>query len=214
VIRYREISKADHARIRKLVSQIWNLERFCSDAKLLESGLRIFLRGCLMTSNYSQIAEEDGEVVGFILGRTDKDYSAFRKVFQHLPATVWATLKFVVRNRSQQKIRGFVRVIMTSYKKLLNSVDKRFDGELVLFVVGKRFQGRGIGKTLMNRFFETCRKKELRSIRVFTDTQCNYGFYDHNGFRRLHELETDAQMLEGTLSLTIFLYEYSVSDNQ
>ena len=33
-------------------------------------------------------------------------------------------------------------------------------GEIVLFIVDKRFQGRGIGKTLLNRFLRLCKTKK------------------------------------------------------
>lgn len=208
------MNNSDFDCIRSLINQTWRIDRFCSDEKLLETGLDLFLRSSLMNSNYTLVAEENGKVIGFILGRTDKGFNLLGNLLLHLPHILWNTLSFIARNKSDQKLLQFVGVLNSSYKKILKLAKTKFDGELVLFIVDTEEQGKGIGRSLMNRFIGKCRTKGVRKLRVFTDTECSYGYYDYNGFRRLHELETDAQMLEGTLSLTIFLYEYSVSDNQ
>ncbi|HAA85968.1 MAG TPA: hypothetical protein DCE14_06460 [Kosmotogaceae bacterium] len=208
LIDYRPIKKSDFQRVRRLINQTWQIDRFCSDEKLLETGLDLFLRSSLMHSNYTLVAEENGEVVGFILGRTDRDFNLFGTLFRHLPQILWKTLLFIAQNKRNQKLLQFVGVLNSSYKKILKVVKTKFDGELVLFIVDRKQQGKGIGKTLLNHFLDTCRSKSIRRLRVFTDTECNYGYYDHNGFRRLHELQTAAEMLQGTLPLTIFLYEY------
>jgi len=153
------------------------------------------------------VAEEGGEPVGLILGRIKTDYRWLRNI-RHVPALLWAVLKFLlVFPRGKLLFQQAVREHQ-AYDQLLHAARGSFDGEVVLFIVSEEMRGRGVGKELITDFLELCRGRGLNRIYLFTDTSCNYGFYDRMGFQRIGEKKIRDETLESGNDFTVFLYEY------
>jgi ribosomal protein S18 acetylase RimI-like enzyme len=66
----------------------------------------------------------------------------------------------------------------------------------------------GIGKRLMNDLKDYFSKMSAESISVFTDSKCNYGFYDSQGFRRIGTKDVVLNMTPEMGPMRIFLYDY------
>ena len=64
---------------------------------------------------------------------------------------------------------------------------KEFDGELVLFVTDTSVQRHGIGTTLLRQFYQFMEQNNSKNIYLFTDTTCNYGYYQKKGYRQIAE---------------------------
>jgi GNAT superfamily N-acetyltransferase len=56
--------------------------------------------------------------------------------------------------------------------------------EINLFVVDPESQGQGRGKKLINEFIAACKQTGVKRIVLETDEESNYGFYEHQGFRK------------------------------
>ena len=52
-----------------------------------------------------------------------------------------------------------------------------------LFVVDPESQARGWGRKLINEFIDACKNENIERIVLETDSESNYGFYQHLGFR-------------------------------
>ncbi len=173
----------------------------------MQAGLEIYLRLGLLRASYSQVAEEGGVPVGLILGRIKTDYRLIRNM-RHLPALLGAGLKFLLffprgKLLFQQAVREH-----QAYDQLMHAAQGSFDGEVVLFIVSEEMRGRGVGKKLITDFLELCRRRGLNRIYLYSDTSCNYGFYDRMGFQRIGEKKIRDENLETGQDFTVFLYEY------
>lgn len=77
-------------------------------------------------------------------------------------------------------------------KKLLSDNIKTYPAELALFAVSSSCQGKGIGKMLFESALEHMKNVNLKEFYLFTDTSCNYGFYEHQGMKfpvlKMHSL--------------------------
>ncbi len=65
-----------------------------------------------------------------------------------------------------------------------NEIFKNYeaDSELLLFILSPETRGHGIGKQIISRFFDYCRKNEIKKLILLTDSSCDVSYYDHNGW--------------------------------
>ena len=64
-------------------------------------------------------------------------------------------------------------------EQLLRGCKKTYPAELALFAVRSSCQGKGIGKKLFHSALAYLKQQGLDEFYLFTDTSCNYGFYEH-----------------------------------
>ncbi len=110
--------------------------------------------------------------------------------------------------------RAAVRKAFLSYRSVQKNIlkDMSFDAEILCLFVDASYQGSGLGRRLLSRFFEWSKKRKIRSFVLTTDTDCNYRFYDRSGFKRLKEQSGCLGIPQNTEpSSRIFVYGYSVS---
>ncbi|ORX85525.1 hypothetical protein BCR32DRAFT_265583 [Anaeromyces robustus] len=77
------------------------------------------------------------------------------------------------------------------------------DGELSFFVVDPKLQGKGIGSLLLN---ELQKIEKGKKIYLYTDSGCNYQFYDHKNFIKEQVKEIEMKIHNNIIPLTCFLY--------
>ena len=51
-------------------------------------------------------------------------------------------------------------------------------------------------------------QEQIRNFYLFTDTSCNYGFYESQGMRRCCEKKLSLQIGKEKQEMTFFLYDY------
>ncbi len=212
-LEFRELRKEDYDQIKKIINETWNFDSFSDHSGQVRNALEIYLRNCLLQQNYSRVALDKGVPVGLILGRINRDFKPLKQI-PHLFALIWAGLKFSLRIFAGKKFIQQAREERRVYDKLLRERKRVFDGEVVLFIVSPNERGRGLGKKLIFEFLDYCREKNLNCIYLFSDTSCNYGFYDSNGFLRTGELTARDFSKEGSNSMRVFLYEYHFQKKQ
>lgn len=83
---------------------------------------------------------------------------------------------------------------------------QHFDGELVFLAVSSACRGLGVGKTLVNNLMNYFEIEAVHSIYLYTDTKCNYRFYDSQGFGCLEEKKVNLTLNSKAEDLHIFLY--------
>ena len=65
-----------------------------------------------------------------------------------------------------------------------------------------------MGKALVSQLFNYMNKMDVKSLYLYTDTKCNYGFYDSQNFKRLNEKKVSFDAFN--YDLDIFLYGYKL----
>ena len=69
--------------------------------------------------------------------------------------------------------------------------------------------GDGIGDLNgITEHLDYLKEQKLDEFYLFTDTSCNYGFYEHQGMRRRCEKEHIFNINGQTAKMSFFIYEY------
>ncbi|CAF1145129.1 unnamed protein product [Adineta steineri] len=177
----------------KLIKETWTIDDELINPSQSRHLYYYYIRNCVDNSIYTQliIDKETENVLGILFGSNQnqttykssiKNFRNFLILFKHI-------------------IFGHLgkRFIALKYMKDTLDLDKciekyceNFDSELNLFVLSKELQGQGYGKQLMNNFIEFCKiQGKIHNIFLWTDISCNYGFYEHYGFRLYKQFYDD-----------------------
>lgn len=204
-ITYREICQDDYDSIKKLIDDVWNLNQFCGTAQALEDTLNIYLQSSLLDISYGQAAILDGKVVGILLGKDDSQNILFTpsSVLWRLVRSSVSLIFHSTRPMRQQLKNAWK--ISKAEQKMMDAQKRIFTGHIELLIVGKEAQGLGVGKALVDGFISYAVHDNEHVVYVQTDTLCNYGFYEHQGFERLDSTEIT---LNDNSQITLFLYQY------
>lgn len=202
---YRNLEKKDYNRIKELINNAFGFSEFIKDINLLESILNIYLQGCLLDSSFSKVAVKDNVVIGIILGNAKNDKKHLRKLSNILSWVSSGTKLAFSSKENKNAIKEFSKVSQT-YKEIIQGKEDDFQGCIQLFIVSEESRGLGVGKTLIKYLSNYMIDMKVNSIYLYTDTRCNYGFYDSQNFNRLNEKEIYFDTIPS--SLNIFLYGY------
>ena len=74
--------------------------------------------------------------------------------------------------------------ITGAYAELCKDLIRPEWAELRLLIVSEDCKGMGLGKMLLRKAAEILREYKLDGLFFYTDTDCNFGFYDHLGAKR------------------------------
>ena len=149
--------------------------------------------------------------------------------FQHLPAILYTDtrhqkhkcplklrikwLKSIVslfvskEGRKISKIFGGVKGID---EELLADCDKEYKGEVVFFAISEKCRGKGLGRKLFQTVTDYMKSQHISEFYLFTDTSCNYPFYEHLGLIRRCEKKQVIDVNDEKEEMTFFIYEYKI----
>ena len=63
--------------------------------------------------------------------------------------------------------------------QLLKDSPVDYQGEVAFFVINAKYRGMGLGKKLFEAAQDYMKGQQISSFFLFTDTTCNYPFYEH-----------------------------------
>jgi ribosomal protein S18 acetylase RimI-like enzyme len=208
---YREITKDDFDGLINLLQETWNFEDAIHDHQSRMRFLHLLLSSTMLTSSWGQVSIHDNEIVGFIMGLAKKDKTGLQKTFS-LKVMIINMASLFFLNRSDKKgVESYFQV-----PKAYNSMRKgrAFSAEITLLAVSKKCQGLGIGKHLVNNVLSYFSSMAAGSIGVFTDSESNYGFYDHSGFERIDARTIGKNSNVPEENKTIYLYQKIVKEHK
>lgn len=210
-ITYRKIEKTDYEEVKKIINEAFRLYKLIADEKLLDKVLTIYLHSCLQETTYSLIATKDNKPIGVILGNVSKNNSITNSIY-HFGVILSKYISIALGNSKEKKELKQFATVSKAYEKLLEDRNNEFQGSITLFAVREGYRGFGIGKTLVNNLLNYMRENQVKKLYLFTDTICNYGFYESQGFKRLNTITLDmsSQSQDSISSLDVFLYSYDL----
>lgn len=99
-------------------------------------------------------------------------------------------------------------------QQLLQDTQIEYQGELAFFTVNSKYRGIGLGNKLFEAAQDYMRDRQISSFFLFTDTTCNYPFYEHRGMKQRgeHTHTFEAKGQSGTL--TLFIYDYQMEGKE
>lgn len=208
---YRKIRKSDYSTVKELINEAFKFKQYTSNSKVLDIFLETYLRRCLLVQNYSQVVEENGEVIGLLLGKANNKNN-FLKNAPNICSLLICWIRTLLTNKEDKAFLLEYKKVSDAYANLIKECNENFDGEVVLFIVGEKCRGKGIGRRLVNNYLCFCKNNNVTNLYLFTDSKCNYGFYDNNGFKRMGEKQININTVNGPSDLGVYLYSYKVGE--
>lgn len=208
-IKYRSMDKNDCLSVSEIINQAFGLNQYVSEEKALKCFKQQYVYSCLSEATYTLVAEQNDKVIGVIMGNAKSDY----KILAHLRYMLLSfgygiKMKYYGR-KSKEGIEDYKR-LHEIYHNFSKKHKGEFDGVLTLFAVNENCRGLGVGKELLVGLQEYLKKQKVKHIYLYTDTTCNYGFYEHQGFERWEEQSLLLTKNGHPFDMNVFLYSYFV----
>ena len=205
-IKLREYQTQDFEALEAIIRETWHYDDFSSPKTAIQLA-KVFLSSCLTNYTFSRVAVVDGTVAGIILvNQIAKHKCPLSNRLLQIKSIL--SLYSSKEGRDASKIFSSVNGID---QQLRNETNRTYPAELALFVVSSSCRGNGIGKMLFRSALDYMRQEELEEFYLFTDTSCNYGFYEHQGMIRRGQKETTFHINGEQAKMSFFLYDSQIA---
>lgn len=206
-VTYRSLVKEDYEAVKTLIGEAFGFHEMIEDKKFLDSVLNIYLQSCILGSSFSKVAEKDNKIIGVILGDSKKDKNRLKKAHNTV-SLAYSMLKVLMANKENKKFIKEFSKVQDAYKELIKEKEDDFQGCIQLFIVSGESRGLGVGKTLMNHLYNYMNSTDVKSLYLYTDNRCNYGFYDSQNFERINEKEIYFDSMKDKLNVFLYCYNF------
>lgn len=154
-----------------------------NDRQFLRDYVQVLAEKC----SFTYVAESEGHVVGFIIGQYKKSFdralARHHDVKPHYGVWLKCFLKFAAGG---YKMSASFREQFDNFFKQTKENGKdtplSCECELVALCSRKDFR-RGLGTALWHAFQQRCAEDGAKTVRVFTNTNATYTFYEKRGFK-------------------------------
>lgn len=201
-ITYRPYAPQDFKALSEIINITWGHEKSYS----LTTAVRLsnaYLRLCLTEQTFTQVALYNGKPIGVIMGNSfHRTHKSLKNRFQAECALLMLSL-----TAEGRRAWHFYEEIDRIYEKLLSRQSQNYEGELTFLAMHPGYRGLGIGKELYHRFFDYMNGENVQHFYVFTDTTCNYGFYEAQKMLLCGTEEVTLQVNGSPKQFLFFIYE-------
>lgn len=204
-VTFREFEESDRLAIEQIIRKTWNYDRFCTP-KIAKRLASVYLSNCLTNQTYTQVALVNNFPVGIIMGKNRATHKCPLSLRLKM---IKDTIKLLISKEGRKVSKIFSNVDGID-KELLSLCSTDYQGELAFFAINKNYRGKGIGKALFEKVKEYMRSQNIHNFYLFTDTSCNYGFYEHQGMKRQQETKSCFNVNGLPEEMTFFLYDYNI----
>ena len=201
---YRPYKRQDFKAVSSIINIIWKHESYYSPKTAVRLS-EAYLRLCLTEQTFTQVALADGKPIGIIMGNHIRRHRC--PLVLRLQAG-WSVLVLSMTAEGRRSWR-FLEEIDRIYAALLSGQPQEYKGELSFFAIHPDYHGQGIGRELFSRFCIYMERENIQHFYVFTDTSCNYGFYEHQGMVKRCEKEHLFDIKGQSAKMIFFIYEYT-----
>lgn len=200
---FREYNESDRIYLEQIIKETWNYDRFCTPktASLLA---HIYLNSCLANQTFTQVALVGNMPIGIIMGKNNLTHHCPLKLKLNMMKSIFRFL-ITKEGRKVSSVFGGVEKID---QELLSQCEKDYQGELAFFAIQAEYKGLGIGKQLFQNLVAYMQSQNINNFYLYTDTSCNYGFYEHQGMHRQQEKSHQFNIHGFENEMTFFLYDY------
>lgn len=187
-INYRLFQWDDIDKIVSIICDTWQLDKMCKDYQQGIIFSKQYLFQVLKDASDIYVAIDQDKVVGLlVLSLYLKNKVTIPKKYQQYLLNV---------DENQTKIKNYQKMIIDYKQNCLSLYKKspiKFANEIVLFAVDRSYQGMGIGTKLFKFANSIFKKERYSSYYLYTDTNCNYTYYDHLGMEKIGSLKPRQQ---------------------
>lgn len=197
---YRKFKKSDLPSLVQMVIRNWKYDEMLSEKNATRLGYA-FLYYALAHGQFVQVAEVNFQAVGIIVGNTQavpfKNKLYFLQMLKH-------GFPLFFSKEGQMILKTYHTTVSKNRKMFEQIKTHSFDGEVALFAVSEQVQGLGIGSHLFDSFLTYLKENQGNNFFLFTDTSCNYGFYDYKKLERIATTKKWIDPLEKEMEFYIY----------
>ena len=213
-VHIRRMTRSDYPQLVELVSQTWYADDDADgqetpdavqDRGVASRLAAIDAQGGLARATHAAVAERDGRIIGVILASDSARVTRTQRT-RHRLRQVRLALPLLASPAGRGGLMEQLAILQAD-RALVRASGKTYPAESVLFLVAPESKGLGVGGRLFAHMLGTFREHGVNEYFLFTDTSCDYGFYEHKGLRRMAVEHIDSAHGE---ALDCFLYEGTV----
>ena len=217
----RRLRRADYPVLVELIRQTWYADQTDGDTGGHEPADRarrhsvawrlaaIDTHDCLARATHAAVAEQNGRVLGVILGSIPMNVTR-AQVLRHRLRQVRLALPMLASGAGRNGLCEQLGILHAD-RTLTRTVGKTYQAEIALFLVSPEAKGHGVGGRLFAHMLDWFQAIGVSEYFLFTDTTCDYGFYEHKGLERM---AAETLSLAPGETLNCFLYEGHVEDKE
>lgn len=202
----REFQKEDTETIETIIKEAWHYHDFCSTKTACKLS-NVFLSSCLANQTYTQVAVLNKTPIGIIMAKNIHEHTCCIK---YRLRQMFAIISLFLSSEGRTVSKIFSSVSNID-KHFLEECKSNYQGEVAFFAVSASARKKGVGKMLFQAMLEYMKSQDISKFYLFTDTSCNYGFYEHQGMIRRCEKSKHFVVKGQKAKMTFFLYEYLFS---
>ena len=202
----RKIEDRDIPEMINLVHEAW-FDGFYEKEEFEKAAAAISLNKALYNSSTGRVAEVDGQILGMILCKITKDDPKFRK-FQ---TNTIENLIELSKHGEEQEINRLIKTFEAEksiYNQFLDEVDTDYDASIEYIAVSSKSRGHGLGKSLIYEAIKDFKNEDCQNLYLFTDSDCNYRFYDYLDFEQVTSDTIKIPTKNGSRAREEFMYAY------
>ena len=194
-------------KLSNLVGIVLNLDKEIKSRLLYYASCTAYVCHILYKTNYRRIIKENNKLISF-LAANEYGRSCIFKYFYLILCFISIFFMFFFKyGRSLLKYQlGYNKMLEDLYKK----AGKKYDAEMVLFITYSKYQNKGYGKNLVEKFNMDMKKENIKTIYLFTDNYCDYEMYERAGCRRVCDMGKEFLFTDDVFYQEIYLYEYEI----
>lgn len=205
-IKLREFEKGDEIFIENIIREAWHYDEMCRE-KTAKKMAKAFLASCLANQTFTQVATRNNQPIGIIMG---KDIRKHRCPLRYRWKQFISILSLLC-DKEGRKVSSLFKSVHTIDQELLRESKIDYQGELAFFAISQECRGLGIGKELFLRLVDYMKLRNIQYFYLYTDTSCNYQFYEHQGMIRRQEKSHQFIIKKLQATMQFFLYDYDIS---
>lgn len=202
---FREYRKDDREELENIIRKTWNYDKFCS-SKIAKKMARTYLANCLSNQTFTNVVVINNVPVGIIMG---KDIIKYKCPLKLRINQIISIISIYLSKEGRKVIKMFSNIDKID-KDLLKNTNKNYGGEVALFVINSNYKGLGIGKSLFESLKSYMKSQNIEEFFLYTDTSCNYGFYEHQKMIRREEIAHTYNINNQSVKMTFFIYDYKI----
>jgi len=205
--RVRDYRETDYAECEQLVSDAWQFEQHFQPAALYQLARHVYTYGSVVGSNFKQVVEQNGQVVGFLFGRNEKR-PLEQGCLKLLRFNLWVLKRlFGLKGMTFKQKFAFLKKL-NQHEIARHKIEKRGASEINLLVIHPSLQKQGFGQQVVQRFIKDCRSSRVPRIIVEANVVQASGFYKKLGFTLLAEFDSPLHQIASKDTPKAALYEY------
>lgn len=205
-IAIRDVIPDDIPAIKDIVREVWDWEDAFNNDIVIDACIAMYFAPVLHEATFGRVALINDEVVGVIFGVVNDEPPSYTHLLEDLSPYIITLMQACDEDR--QGMCEYMTKQRIVYKELIDGIEDEYDGAVDFLVLSKAAQGKGIGKLLWLSLKEYLQEKNTAKVYLYSDSECNFGFYDSQGFIKRREGKMRVTF-NGEEDVTAqFLYEY------